>query len=879
VSLASGSRLGPYEIVSPLGAGGMGEVYRARDSRLKRDVAVKVLPEAFVRDTDRLARFEREAQLLASLNHPNIAQIHGLEEGGGYHALVMELVDGPTLQEMLSAQRGAMRLEEALPIAKQIAEALEAAHEQGIVHRDLKPANIKVRHDGTVKVLDFGLAKASEPGARPDITQSPTLASPAMTQAGIILGTAAYMSPEQAKGKPVDRRSDVWAFGCVLYEMIAGRQAFQGESVPEVLAGVIERDPDWSHLPAALPVRLHDLLRRCLEKDPKKRRRDIGDIRIEIEQALSDPPQRAAPVANQTSSRPARLAWIVAAILAVALAGAIARPYLSAPTEPLETRVDISTPETPDPSALALSPDGRRLVFVASRNGQPQLYLRSLDADTAQPLSGTEGARLPFWSPDSRSIGFFDLRQLKRIDVPGGLVQSVSSAAPGVGGTWGPDGVIVFAPGLQGPVFRVPAAGGTPVAVTTLAAGQASHQSPVFLPGGRQFLFYASGTSDARGIYVGSLDSGETTRLTDADTAGVYAPPGWLIFGRQGALVARRFDLARRELSGDPVIVAASVALAGGDGARAAVSVSATGVVAYRLGGTNPSQLTWFDRSGKALGTIGEPDRAALMNVSLSSDGRGAAVQRMVENNSDIWLIDSARTTRFTSDPSTEFFPMWSPDGTRIVFTSNKTGGWGLFQRASSGAGTDELLFASPPLKFPADWSPDGRFLLYLEVSPTTGNDLWVLPMDGDRKPFPFLTTSFDTRWGQFSPDGRWVAYHSNESGRNEIYARSFPGPGGQSTVSTSGGVYPRWSPDGKELFYLAPDGRLMAAQVAVTGTTLKAAAPVALFQTRIVGGGASIVGSRQQYDVASDGRFLINVTTESAPQPISLILNWQGSR
>ena len=323
-----GTRIGAFDVIAKIGEGGMGEVYRARDSKLNRDVAVKVLPEAFVRDTDRLARFEREAQLLASLNHPNIAQIHGLEDGGGYHALVMELVDGPTLQEMLGAQGGAMRLEEALPIAKQIAEALEAAHEQGIVHRDLKPANIKVRHDGTVKVLDFGLAKALESGARPDIAHSPTIASPAVTQAGIILGTAAYMSPEQAKGKPVDRRSDIWAFGCVLYEMITGRQAFQGESVPEILAGVLERDPDWSHLPAALPVRVRDLLRRCLVKDPKKRRRDIGDVRIEIEQALSDPPQMAAPVVDQASSRRARTAWIVAAVLAVALAGAIARPVL-----------------------------------------------------------------------------------------------------------------------------------------------------------------------------------------------------------------------------------------------------------------------------------------------------------------------------------------------------------------------------------------------------------------------------------------------------------------------------------------------------------------------------------------------------------------------
>ena len=549
-TLAAGQRVGAYTILSLLGSGGMGEVYRARDATLGREVALKVLPSLFTSDPERLARFEREARLLASLNHPNIATIHGFEKADGIHALVLEVVEGQTLAERLQPG-AALPLADALTIARQIAEALEAAHEKGVVHRDLKPANIKIRPDGVVKVLDFGLAKAVAPaGLAADGSRLPPQTMGG-TRDGLIVGTAAYMSPEQARGQPVDTRADIWAFGCVLYEMLSGQGPFVGPTVTDTLVAILEREPNWDALPLVLHPRIHELLRRCLEKDPKKRWRDVGDVRMEIERVLSGPAQAAAPLVKRASNARTRLAWVIATVLAVALAAA-ARPYLSG-TAPPETRVDISTPEVPEPTFFAIAPDGRRLVFVAFRNGQTQLFLRSLDEDSAQPLSGTEAAILPFWSPDGRSVGFFASQQLKRLDIDGGLVQTVARAQPGPGGAWGPDGAILFAPLPAGPLFQVPSSGGEPVAVTKLGANQSAHWSPVFLPGGRQFLFYVSGTGDTRGIYLGSLDSPQTTRLTDAETPGTYTPSGWVMFERQGALVARRFDPVRGMLSGNPV--------------------------------------------------------------------------------------------------------------------------------------------------------------------------------------------------------------------------------------------------------------------------------------------------------------------------------------
>ncbi|MBI3049381.1 MAG: serine/threonine-protein kinase [Acidobacteria bacterium] len=890
MALAAGSRIGPYEIQAVLGAGGMGEVYRARDTKLDRDVAIKILPEAFARDPDRVARFEREAKTLASLNHPNIGAIYGLEEGSGVvasgfsrtdvvRAIVMELVEGLTLAERIA--QGPIPVEEVLPIARQIADALEAAHEHGVVHRDLKPGNIKVTVDGKVKVLDFGLAKLVGPAEAGHyapsggLTASPTLSVQA-TVAGVILGTAAYMSPEQARGKPVDRRADIWAFGCVLYEMLTGKQAFAaGETVSDAIAAILKNEPDWSALPAETPAAVRMLLRRCLQKDPQKRLPHIGAARIELEEGEHAPAEATRAADGRASARRReRLMWAAALVGVVVIAAvAIAWALRPAPSPP-EMRVEINTPPTNDLVSHAISPDGQRLVFVAPDAGQPKLWLRSLDSTTVQPLPGTEAALYPFWSPDSRSVAFFAGGALKRLEPGGGPPQTLAAAPAARGGTWGEGGAILFAATSGGPLLRTSATGGEVVPVTTLADGQVAHRFPQFLPGGRRFLFYATGTENVAGIHLGSIDRAEMTRVTPADSAGRYLHPGWLVFSRQGTLLARRFDPTRGELVGDPRHVADAVVQ---DVVQAigAFSVSTTGTLTYRIGGTAGRQLTWFDRSGKIVGTLGPADNT-LDEAALSPDGRRVAVRRTVQDNSDIWLIDSVRTTRFTFDRNVELYPLWSPDGSRLVFTRMPS----LYVKSSSGAGTDELLLKVPLTSAAQDWSSDGRFVLYNYVDPKTGGDLSVLPMDGDRKPFVFVNSTFHERLGQFSPDGRWVAYQSDESGRYEIYVRPFPGPGGQWQVSTSGGVTPRWRADGRELFYIAPDGTLTAAPIIVNGAAVEPGAPVALFRPRIVWGGTNPIGVRWQYDVAPDGRFLINVVTEEASaSPITLILNWNPER
>jgi Tol biopolymer transport system component len=877
VPLSIGTRLGPYEILSALGAGGMGEVYRAYDTKLKRDVAIKVLPDLFANDPERLARFQREAQVLASLNHPNIAHIHGLEESNGTRALVMELVEGPTLADRIESSL--IPLAETVSIAKQIAEALEAAHEQGVIHRDLKPANIKVRPDGTVKVLDFGLAKAIEPASALSAgsSQSPTVTTPAMTHAGMILGTAAYMSPEQARGKPVDRRADVWAFGCVLYEMLTARRAFGGDEVTDTLAIVLTKEPDWSLLAATIPPALRRLLRRCLDKDLRRRLQTIGEARIQLEDVLSgtgeDAGSATGPVTPVVSRTRERVAGGAAAVFALLAAGAIAWALRPVPA-PFETRLEITTPATDDPISLALSPDGRRLVFVASATGGPsQLWLRPLDQATAQPLAGTESAAFPFWSPDSRSVAFFSGTQLKRLDIGSGLPRTLARSGGGSrGGSWSADGVIVFAHN-SGQLVRVPATGGVPAAVTTLTQGQISHRFPHFLPSGRQFLFNTREAS--AGLYLGSLDSAQTTRLAAADTNALFVPPNWLLFLRQGTLVAQHVDLTRGALTGDPLSIADDVAfdlstMAG------AFSVSSAKSIAYRTSRIAPRQFTWFDRQGKAVGSVGQPDTNDLLQPMLSTDGRRVVASRTFTGNTDLWQFDGTRMIHLTFDPTRETSPVWSPDGNRIAFSKGSQGPLSIYLKASSGAGQEELLLARPNNGLPMSWSPDGRFLLYNERTPEGGLDVWILPTDGKQKPYPFLESRFDERNAQFSPDGRWVAYQSDESGPPEIYVRPFPARSGQWQVSTMGGVTPRWRRDGKELYFIAPDAKLMAVPVATAGTAPEIGTSVALFQPNILFGGTSPVGIGWQYDVAPDGRFLINVRTgDGGTAPITVIQNW----
>jgi Tol biopolymer transport system component len=875
MSVAIGTKLGPYEILSALGAGGMGEVYRARDTKLNRDVAIKVLLDLFANDPERLARFQREAQVLASLNHPNIAHIYGLEESKGIRALVMELVEGPTLADRIA--QGPIALDDALPVARQIVEALEAAHEQGIIHRDLKPANIKLRPDGTVKALDFGLAKLTDPvGAASgpaSASMSPTLSIQA-TYAGVILGTAAYMSPEQARGKEVDKRTDIWAFGVVFYEMLTGQRLFAGEEISDTLASVLKTDPNWSALPADTPASIRRLLRRCLEKDRRERLPDIGSARLDVKDAHAAPDESVVSVAPAPSRTRERVAWGAACLLHT-LGGVLGVTYFRKPADPPELRTDIVTPATPDPVSFAIAPDGRQVVFVASGDGPTQLWLRPLGATTAQRLPGTDGATYPFWSPTSRSVAFFANNKLKRLDFGAGLPQVLADVPNGIGGTWNSDDVILFSRGLAQALYRVAESGGQAVAATKLGAGHISHRFPQFLPGGRQFIFYASGQTDTQGIYLGSLDHTDTRRLVATTTAAAYAPPGWLLFIRGGTLVARRFDTTQGTLTGDPLTVADGVYQS--QFGASAVSTSAAGPLMYRTGAPSRRQLTWFDRSGKALGTMGSPDDNNLAAPAVSPDGQRVAVNRTVQDKTDVWLIDAVRASRFTVGPSNNAFPVWSPDGSRIAFNSSRKGHSDLYVKASTGAGGEDLLVESPRAKIFSDWSRDGRNLLYsVADDPTTGVDLWTLPLDSDRKTWPFLNATYEERYGHFSPDGRWVAYQSNESGRLEIYVTPFPGPGGHSLVSTAGGIWPRWSPNGKELYYIAPNAMLMAAPIAVKGAALERGAPVPLFRSRIWGGGTEL-GQREQYDVARDGRFLINVTTDdTVTSPITLLQNWK---
>jgi eukaryotic-like serine/threonine-protein kinase len=872
-----GRRLGPYEILCAIGAGGMGEVYKARDTKLDRDVALKVIPEAFIADSERMARFEREAKFLASLNHPHIAAIYGLEESSSTDALVMELVEGPTLADRIAT--GPIPIEDALPIAKQIAEALEYAHDHNVIHRDLKPANIKVKPEGTVKVLDFGLAKAmlDDPTAV-DMSNSPTL-SMAATMAGTILGTAAYMSPEQARGKAVDRRTDIWAFGVVLFEMLMGHAVFAGEDVSETLAFVMTKEPPFDALPVKTPAAIQNLLRRCLEKNPKRRLQHVGEARIVIEDVLSGA-IAAEPIFTSRGGQPQHsLGWIVALILLLTLAALSFTHFRETPVVPPEMRTEINTPPTSDPESFALSPDGRQIVFAASGDGVTRLWLRRLDSTLAQPLTGREGAGYPFWSPDSRSLGFFANGKLKRIDIAGGSPQTLSDAASR-GGTWGSDGTILFARSFASPLYRISSSGGEPVAVTKLDK-QNSHRFPQFLPGGRKFVFYSQGTPETAGIYLGSLDSSQTKRLSAADTTGVYSPDGWLLFIRGGTLLAQKMDIGLGELTGDPVTVADPVASDPTTDAGAS-SVSATGLIAYRYGRTSQRQLIWFDRSGKALGTLGAPDANNLNAPSLSPDGRRVAVHRTVQGSTNIWLLDETRSTRFTFDSSLDRFPIWSPDTSCIAFDSNRNGHRDIYLKTSNGARNEEVLVESAQDKGVDDWSRDGRFLLYHSNDPQSSYDLWVQPMQGDRKPFVFLKTNFDERRAQFSPDGRWVAYTSNQSGRYEVYLRPFNGnaagtsTGGQWQVSAAGGINPKWRADGKELYYISPDGKLLAAPIAFKAGTIDPGTPVVLFQTRGVGG-ATDVNFGYNYDVSADGRFLIDTVLEDAASPITLLQNWQA--
>ncbi|HEY1336696.1 MAG TPA: protein kinase [Bryobacteraceae bacterium] len=840
-----------YRIGSKLGEGGMGAVYRATDTKLNREVAVKVLPDSFAGDRDRLARFTREAQVLAALNHPNVAAIYGVEE----RALVMEMVEGPTLAERIAA--GPIPMDEALPIARQIAEALEYAHERGVIHRDLKPANIKVTPEGKVKVLDFGLAKAlTSETAAADPMSSPTLTMGA-TKAGVIMGTAAYMSPEQARGQNVDRRADIWAFGVVLYEMLTGRLLFAGPTISDTLAAVLKTDVDF----AALPAEIRPIAERCLRKDVRRRWQAIGDVRVALEDGM--------PGAQAVEVRHARIPWAIAAVLFV-LAAVLAflRFHETAPDARV-IRTYIAPPDgttfnftasLASAGPVAISPDGRQFTFSAtSADGKNQLWVRSLDRLSAQPLAGTEEAIHPFWSPDSKSIAFFAGGKLKRVDASGGPPLTLCDAPVGRGGTWNEAGVILFAPSGTSVLQRVSASGGIPATVALDIPGR----WPWFLPDGRRFL-YSTSTS----VRLGALDSKETKLVVETLSDAAYSQ-GYLIYLRDDTLMAQAFDLARLATSGDPQPLTQRV-ISVGSQRRGIFSVSRNGMLAYQTGHQGGrTLLTWFDRAGKRLGTVGEA--ADLAGVELSPDRKTvlSSVLDPVSRTFDFWRFDVAKglRTRFTFDESRVInMAIWSPDGASVVFNSHRNGKFGLYRKAANLTGSEELLYADVVTVNPASWSPDGKTILFAGG----GIGTFALPLEGERKPFPVLQTARVPFGARFSPNGRWIAYVSAESQRQEVYVAPFPGPAGKVQISSAGGTQPRWGSRGNEIFYSGLDNRLMAVEVRAAGASLEVGRAQPLF------GGVQLQVS-VPYDVSLDGqRFLVAAPTEqSAPEPLTLVQNW----
>ncbi len=882
MAIPPGTHFGPYEILAPVGVGGMGEVYRARDSRLGRDVAIKVLPPNFSADPDRLRRFEQEARAASALNHPNILTIYdiGKHDAGPY--VVSELLEGETLRERMGGT--ALPQRKVVEYALQIASGLAAAHDKGIVHRDLKPENIFITNDGRVKILDFGLAKLMAPVEKEPQTEAPTLRVD--TEPGIIIGTAGYMSPEQVRGSVPDHRSDIFAFGAVFYEMLAGKRAFKGESKLDTMSAILREDPSGlMDVNQRIGPGLERIVRHCLEKNPAQRFNSARDLAFAIE-ALSDssstPAQQFDTVvrASRQIRRRELLAWSVVAVAAVVVGVLLLILYsrVSETPEPEAARFLIYPPEktTFQGAGDYVSPDGRRLLFTATgADGKRTLWVRTIDSLTAQALPGTDDAAQPFWSPDSRFIGFFAGGKLKKIEVSGGSVQVLADAQAARGGTWSTDGAIVFSPAVADGLYRVADAGGPATRITTLdtAKFQTSHCWPFFLPDGKHFIYLTRNSQRQNSaIYTGSIDSKESKLVVNSDAGAAYAEPGYLFFVRERSLMAQPFDADKMKLTGDPVPVVEQIGYSATT-ARALFSVSNTGVLAYRGNIPLNGQLTWYDQSGKQLekvGTVGD-----FLGFSLSPDQKRVVVSRLdPETGSyDLWMIELGRGTssRFTFDQTNETFPVWSPDGSRIAFGSNKFGPTDLFQKSSNGAGSDELLFKSTNLKAPNDWSPDGRTILYNEFDPKTNSDLWVLPLGGDPKPSPVMQTPFGETNGRFSPDGKWIAYESNESGPGQIYVQGFP-TGGKTQVSTLGGFQPRWRGDGKELFYIGPDKKLMAVEIKVDANGIQAGAPRSLFDLRI----GNLPGS-PYYDVTHDGqRFLISVVgEETTPTPMTVVLNW----
>ena len=905
--LEAGTMIAHYRLAEKIGAGGMGEVYRAHDTKLQRDVALKILPQALAHDAERMARFGREAQVLASLNHPNIAAIHGLEESNGIRALVMELVEGETLSERISVAavsplpvrsgeftlprggvKSPLQIDAALPIARQIAEALEYAHERGVIHRDLKPANVKITPEGTVKVLDFGLAKVLNPQdstSALDPTNSPALSALA-TQAGMILGTAAYMSPEQAKGQRVDRRADIWAFGCVLYEMLTGQKAFAGETITDVLAAVIKSEPVWDAIPGTTPPSIQKLVRRCLMKDSKQRVQAIGEARIAIEEILGGtgvPPvevhgQDAHVTTGDQRPTPRRaLPW---SLTAVAVAALIVALYLGkfSPLAPQPViRFNVVPPENATQFAeagLSISPDGRTLAFAARPPAdKPRvLWLRPLDSLTAQQIPGTEGARLPFWSPDGRYIGFFDRLKLEKVAISGGAPQVLCTSLEGWGGTWNRDGIILFSMGWG--LYRVPAAGGTPTWVAGRDKASPFFRYPRFLPDGRHFLFMhlenLVGASTT--IEVGTLDSKMTAPLFKGSSNVLYARPGYLFYEQGGNLLARGFDARSLKFTGQAVPVAQNVYPNGYQWAP--FSISQSGVLAYREGGAGAmDEMAWFNRKGQRLGTLGQPGIYA--DPAFSPDGTRLAVSSISPGGKTaaIWIynLKSGTRSRLTLTPALNDRPVWSNDGSRIYFSSDRDGKVGIYQKPADGLGkTQQVFLSSRENAYLNTLSPDGRYAIFMVYQ---GHVEWALPLTGNGKRFKYVSRAVRV---EFSPNRRYAAYiwYGQGEAPAEVYVQTFPKHLGTWQVSTAGGFEPMWRSDGKELFYLGRNGEMMSVDVTTGSGKFKASTPKPLFKAHLI----RQEYWRNNYAVSRDGqRFLMMVPpgAEAKPSPVTVTVNW----
>jgi eukaryotic-like serine/threonine-protein kinase len=899
MALTSGTRLGPYEIESPLGAGGMGEVYRARDTRLERTVAIKVLNAQLVASAELRARFEREAKVISQLQHPNICVLHDVGKEGPIDYLVMEFLQGESLAERL--RKGPLPPEQILTIAIEIADALEKAHRAGVVHRDLKPGNVMLTKSGA-KLLDFGLAKplGATGTATPGSGTSPSVFGAALTQtmpspspatplstAGAVIGTVQYMSPEQIQGIEADARSDIFSFGVMLFEMVTGKRTFEGKTQASIVGQILAVDPpSVSTLRPQIPPGLDRVIRLCLDKDPNERIQTAHDLKLQL-QAIAE----TAPTTTQSpavvSARQSWLPWVAAGVLAVA-AIAFATAYIQSLHAPQASVHSYILPPEKTTFSLSgtsagppvLSPDGLRVAFVATADGKQMLWIRPLNSAVAQPMSGTDGATYPFWSPDSRYVGFFAVGKLNKVDARGGPPQALCDAASGRGGTWNRDGVIIFSPTSTSALVRVDAAGGTPVPLTTLDSKETSHRWPDFLPDGKHFLYFAHGSTNAdSGIYLAALDTKKGKLLLRNDSNAIYAAPGYLFFVRDNTLMAQHFNLRSLALEGEAKPLADHVAV-NTDVWRGILTASANGELLYQHGAASGgSQLVWYDAAGKPGDTL-LPETADYYWPSLSPDGSKLAVAIETNGIADIWVIDLARhtKTRITFGPLYSSDPVWYPDGKSIVFGYGPAGTMdSIYRQNADGTGNKQKLLETPGLgALPFSVSPDGQYIAYMrnDSKSSTGWDIWALPMSadksGDQKPFPLVSTNFLDVTPNFSPDGKWLAYANNETGRFEVYIQPFPSGTGRWQVSTAGGAEPKWRKDGKELYFFS-DQQINAVDVQQNGSSLQLGTPHALIKA------TTVSGPQGPYTVSADGKkFVMNtVLPQSITEPLTLITNW----